>query len=99
MENKEFIILNTELTHTLLLEGIAREFISKIQNMRKNADYNISDRINVTYSGDEMVREAVETFNDLIKGEVLALDLVISDNNGEAVDLNGHTANISIKKA
>jgi len=99
MENKEFIILNTELTHTLLLEGIAREFISKIQNMRKNADYNISDRINVTYSGDEMVREAVETFNDLIKGEVLALDLAISDNNGEAVDLNGHTANISIKKA
>lgn len=99
MENKEFIILNTELTNELLLEGIAREFISKVQNMRKNEDFNISDRINITYSGDEMVMEAVDTFIDLIKGEVLALELINSDVDSENLDLNGHTANIKIKKA
>ena len=99
MENKEFIILNTELTHELLLEGIAREFISKVQNMRKNEDFNISDRIVVTYNGDEMVREAVGTFIDLIKGEVLALELINSDIDSETLDLNGHNANITIKKA
>ena len=99
MENKEFIILNTELTHELLLEGIAREFISKVQNMRKNEDFNISDRIVVTYNGDEMVKEAVDTFIDLIKREVLALELINSDIDSETLDLNGHNANIIIKKA
>jgi len=99
MENKEFIILNTELSHELLLEGIAREFISKVQNMRKSEDFNISDRINVAFSGDEMVEEALDVFNDLVKGEILALELINDDNSGEVIDLNGHNATISIRKA
>ena len=47
MENNNFIILNTELTKELIEEGIAREFISKIQNMRKVKEYNIVDRITI----------------------------------------------------
>jgi len=99
MENKEFIILNTELTHELLLEGIAREFISRVQNMRKSEDFNISDRINVTYSGEEMVREAIDTFSDLVKGEILALELSYDNTANLDIDLNGHKAGIVIKKA
>lgn len=97
-ENNLFIILNTELTHELILEGIAREFISKVQNIRKNLDYNVSDRIEVLYNGDELVQESVSTFLDYIKGEVLATSITLDSNTENKVDLNGHETSIITKK-
>lgn len=98
MANKEFIILNTELTETLLLEGIAREFISKVQNMRKNADYKVDDRITITYNGDSKVKEAIETLNDLVSHETLATSINYSSELTNNLDLNGHEASITITK-
>ena len=46
-ENNNFVILNTTLTEDLILEGLARECISKVQQLRKNSDFNIVDRINL----------------------------------------------------
>ena len=95
--NNNFIILNTTLTDDLILEGIAREFISKIQNMRKNNDYNIMDRINVLYSGDDLVLEAISKYSNEIKKEILADNITIKEQQ-EKVDLNGHAATIKVDK-
>ena len=51
MHDNDFVILNTTITEELSLEGLAREFISKIQNIRKEKDFNVTDRININYNG------------------------------------------------
>ena len=95
--NNNFIILNTTLTDELILEGIAREFISKIQNMRKNNNFNIMDRINVEYSGDDLVKEAISKYTLEIQKEILADNIDVNEGK-EEVDLNGHEASISINR-
>ncbi|MBE6155113.1 MAG: isoleucine--tRNA ligase [Firmicutes bacterium] len=99
MENNLFVILNTNRTKELILEGIAREFISKVQNIRKNEDYNVSDRITVLYNGDEDIKETVEMFKDFISGEVLATEIFFDETITNPLDLNGHEANIVTKRA
>lgn len=99
MENNLFVILNTNRTKELILEGIAREFISKVQNIRKNEDYNVSDRIIINYNGDADIIEAVDTFKDFISGETLATEIIYNEDIANKIDLNGHEANIITKKA
>ena len=94
----DFVILNTDLTDDLILEGIAREMISKVQNLRKSSDFDIVDRINIYYSGDDLVKEAVNKFNDFIKTETLALDIIVDNNLSCEFDLNGHMSKLSVKK-
>jgi len=96
--NDDFIILDTNLTHDLILEGIAREIISKVQNIRKESDYNIIDRINLYYKGDNEVEEAVNKFYEFIKKETLAINLVKKDNIELSYDLNGHEVFIETEK-
>lgn len=90
MENNNFVILNTELSKALIEEGIAREFISKIQNMRKTKDYNIVDRITIYYSGDEEVINTVNNQKEFIEKETLATDILQTNDIEECFDLNGH---------
>lgn len=97
MENNNFIILNTELDSNLILEGIAREFVSKVQNIRKNESYNVSDRINIFYNGDDLVKETIKEFGDYIKSETLATEIIEDESISSSVDLNGHTASITTK--
>ncbi|MDE5539524.1 MAG: isoleucine--tRNA ligase [Bacilli bacterium] len=99
MDNNCFIILNTELTSDLVLEGIAREFVSKVQNIRKNEDYNVSDRIEICYNGDEMVRETVDKFQEYIAKETLGIKIIFDESVEISVDLNGHEAGIITKRA
>lgn len=96
--NDNFIILDINLNEDLILEGIAREMISKVQNIRKESDYNITDRINIYYSGDEMVKKTIDKFMEFIKKETLAK--VIKEENGlsDEYDLNSHNVYISIEK-
>ena len=93
-----FVILNTELTEDLILEGIAREIVSKVQNLRKNNDYNIIDRIIIYYNGDDKVKEAIYKFNEFIKNETLATTVEEKDNQGEEYDLNGHSSKLYIER-
>ncbi|MHA2117591.1 MAG: isoleucine--tRNA ligase [Candidatus Thorarchaeota archaeon] len=67
--------LTTELTHELELEGLAREFVRRVQDVRKSADLNVNDRIEVQYSSSKRVAEAVEFHQAYITEETLAASL------------------------
>ena len=96
MENNLFTILDTNITEDLAQEGIAREFISKVQQMRKSAGFEMMDNIAISYKSDEAVDKAVAAFGDYICSETLALKLEKGE--GEKVSLNGHEAFIGVKK-
>ena len=98
MENNNFIILNTNLTDELILEGVARELISKVQNLRKNSGFEITDRIIINYNGDELFEEMLSKHLDYIKKETLANDIIYKENIDESYDLNGHEVYIEVKK-
>ncbi len=98
MENNNFIILNTTLTNDLVNEGIARELVSKVQQIRKNIDLNVVDRITIEYYSDEKVDEVIKDFNDYIKRETLALEITKKEISSESYDLNGHNCRLNIKK-
>lgn len=87
-ENNEFIILNTNLTEDLILEGLAREFVSKIQNLRKERDYNIVDRIKIYYEENEEFEHVLKEYGDYIKGETLAIEITKKYNLKEELKLN-----------
>ncbi|MEG0619119.1 MAG: isoleucine--tRNA ligase [Bacilli bacterium] len=97
MENNNFIILDTTLTDELIEEGIAREMISKIQNLRKLRDFNIVDRITIFYNGDEEVLKTIEKQMEFIKNETLATSIEIKENLEETFDLNGHITYLDVK--
>jgi isoleucyl-tRNA synthetase len=69
------LILNTELTKELIREGLAREFVHKIQNMRKDADLDYQARIEIVFNTDEYLSAAVAVFTDYIMKETLAVRL------------------------
>ena len=93
-----YIILNTELTNELIMEGIARELISKVQNLRKTKDFDIEDRITLYYNGDDEVTEAIKMYEDFIKNETLSLNIEVKFNLATEVDLNGHMIQIDVEK-
>ena len=97
MQNNKFVILSTELTRELLLEGIAREIVSKVQNLRKTNGYDIADRIKLYYDGEDDVLDAFNEFADYIKEETLATEYV-QKHTDNVVDINGHDVFITIEK-
>lgn len=66
------VALDTEPDEELIREGIAREIINRVQNMRKEADYELTDRIDIFLTGDDEVRQSVEHMKDYVKNETLA---------------------------
>ena len=89
-EGNNFIILNTTLTDELIDEGIVREFVSKVQQIRKTNDYEMMDNINIYYSHNDEFNKSIKNYIDFIKKETLAIDLIESDENYEnTYDLNG----------
>jgi isoleucyl-tRNA synthetase len=96
-EGAAVVGLETALTPELVAEGLAREFVSNVQSMRKEADFEVTQRIAVTVETDAETRAALEAHADYVKTEVLALQLDFGVAGGEAVDLNGHSAKISVK--
>ncbi len=83
-----FIILNTNLSEDLILEGHAREFISKIQNLRKQANYDVSNRIIIYYNSDEF-EKVIEKYEDYIKKETLAIKIEKKNIDKEEINVNG----------
>ena len=96
--NNNFIILDTNLTHDLILEGIAREMISKVQNIRKEQDFDITDRIILYYSAEEEVNDSVAKFEEMIKNETLAEVIKEENNLKDTYNLNGHDVKIKVEK-
>ena len=95
-EGEVVVGLETALTPELVAEGNAREFVSRVQAMRKEADFEVTQRIKVSVSADAEFRAALETNVEYVKGETLALELSLSDGSGD-VELNGHRVSIEVK--
>jgi len=74
-ENGVVVIVSTELTPDLVLEGLAREIVHRIQNLRKDAGFEIADRIRTYYAGDAAVREVMDRHAAYVQQETLSTDL------------------------
>lgn len=80
-----FVILETVITHELALEGLARDLNRQIQNMRKEADLAVTDRIHISYSASDKIAEAVERFDEYLREETLAETIVRVDSLADGV--------------
>ena len=69
------VAVDTEITPELQKEGLSREFVNRIQNMRKEADFDVTDRIVIGFNGNEEIAEAVEANRENIKSETLAEEI------------------------
>jgi isoleucyl-tRNA synthetase len=92
------VALEVELTDELRKEGMARELINRIQNLRKDSGLEITDRINVILASNEQTDAAVADYADYIKAQVLADDIRIADNDGVETDFDDFKLNIKIEK-
>ena len=92
------VALEVELTPELKKEGMARELINRIQNLRKETGLEITDRINVTVASNEETNAAIEAFGDYIKGQVLADSIEIGDNAGVETEFDDFKLNILVEK-
>jgi len=98
MLNNEFVILNTTLTPELINEGIARETISKIQQLRKTMNFDIVDRIKVEYTSNDEYENAIKYFIEFISSETLAIEFVKSNEELETIDINGYNVGFKLTK-
>ena len=99
-DNEVTVVLDTNLTEELVEEGFVRELISKIQTMRKEADFEVMDKINVSYKAEEKIKAVFEKFGDTIKSEVLA-DTIIADTitgYEKEWNINGETVTLGVER-
>jgi len=97
-EGQLVVALETELTTELIQEGLAREFVSKVQNMRKAADLEVTQRIRISFTGDSELEQAVVANADYVSSEVLAIECqsVTELSSGEELDINEHMCVVQI---
>lgn len=97
------VALDVTIPESLRREGVARELVNRIQNIRKNRDYTITDRINVVIAPEESVDGAVADFADYISRQVLASSLVTAEVSSpledEVLDIDGHQIKVSVTLA
>ena len=98
-EGNNFIVLNTTLTDALINEGLARETVSKIQQIRKNNGFDIADRVNVYYEADEAYSKQIKDFIDFIKDETLALKFECKAKLTDEYDVNDYKVKFKVEKA
>ena len=103
VDARKFVALSTELTDDLVLEGLARELVNKIQNMRKDADFNVSDRIKLSLTdASPLVIEAFDTHQDYILRETLTTAVVDAPSENAFTltqKLNDESATLSVELA
>ncbi len=92
------VALSTLLTPELEAEGFARELVSKLQNIRKERQFQISDRITVRYQVPAEFSKAIETFREYIANETLASTLEPGEGS-EELNVNGVDLRVSVEKA
>ena len=95
-----FVILDCAVTPELAAEGLARDVVRAVQQARRDAGLDVSDRIALVLGGNDLTREAVATHADLIKAETLAVSLAVSDvETGETVSVgDGQKVTVSVSK-
>ena len=102
VDARKFVALSTELTDELVLEGLARELVNKIQNMRKDADFNVSDRIKLSLTdASPLVDEAFQAHREYILSETLTTAIVDAPSENAftvAQKLNDESATLSVEQ-
>ena len=93
------VVLDTNLTPELIEEGFVRELISKIQTMRKEADFEVTDRIRIYVQGNEKIAEIFKKYEDKMKDEVLADEIIFESTNGYVKEwnINGETVTMGVE--
>ncbi|MGB9721216.1 MAG: isoleucine--tRNA ligase [bacterium] len=95
------VAINTTITPELEAEGLVRELIHKVQLMRKDADFNLTDRIRIFYQTTEKLKEAINKNIDYLKNETLALEVIEGDRTGEIrqeLEINGIMTKIALER-
>ena len=93
------VVLDTNLTEELIEEGYVREIISKVQTMRKEADFEVMDKINIYIANNERIVKILENNKDKIMSEVLANDVIfgIIDGYNKEWNINGEKVTLGVK--
>lgn len=99
-DNNLTVVLDTNLTAELIEEGMVREVISKIQTMRKESGFEVTDKIIIYVSRNDKVSEIVKANAEEIKGDVLALDIKYDEltANSKEWNINGETVTLGVEK-
>jgi isoleucyl-tRNA synthetase len=98
-EGRLTVALDITITETLHKEGIARELVNRIQNLRKAKDFEITDRIVVQLSSNQLFDEAVSDFAEYIKGQVLADDItIVSETLEDEIDIEDVKLTIGVRR-
>ena len=94
------VVLDTNLTPELIEEGFVREIISKIQTMRKEAGFEVMDKITVYADGNDKIQDVMKAHEDEIKSEVLADEMVLGETDGYVKEwnINKEAVNMGVKK-
>jgi isoleucyl-tRNA synthetase len=92
------VALDLVLTDELRLEGLARELVNRINTMRREQNFDVTDRIHLTLETTDRVKECFQTHGGFIRGEILALDVQFGPCSGERLDLNGEETKISLQR-
>ena len=92
------MVLDINLTEELITEGFVREIISKVQTMRKDADFNVTDRIEIGISGNDKLSALAEANSAEICGDTLAKAITATlSENAKEWDINGEKVTLSVK--
>jgi isoleucyl-tRNA synthetase len=98
------VALDTALTDELIDEGLAREFVNRIQNLRKDSGFKVIDRIRISHSSSARLTKALTRMSEYVKQETLAVDLITLSpeaavNRGaKSEDINGEQSAIAVEK-
>ena len=101
-DNGYVAVLSTELSDELVNEGLAREVVRRVQTLRRDADFNLDDRIVIHYQASERLAQAIDAFADYIRAETLGESLLqdTSDNGfyRENFEIDGETLSVGVKR-
>ena len=90
--------MNTVLSKELINEGLARETVSKIQQIRKNNGFDVADRVRVLYESDDKYTEDINEFVEFVKEETLALEFVKATNLDDVYEVNDYKVFFKVEK-
>jgi isoleucyl-tRNA synthetase len=94
------VVMNTNLSEELIEEGFVYEVISKLQTMRKDSGFEVMDRIEAAFTGNDKLQDVIKKNSDMISGKVLANEFRFGEtfDNAKEWDINGEKLTISVKK-
>ena len=99
-EGDTTVALDITITESLMQEGMARELVNRIQNLRKDLGFEVTDKIKVEYSGSEQLNISVNEFNAYICSEVLATEITfVSGCNTHETDVNEEAVYLNLTKS